>query len=136
MKKAQVATEYLVIIAVGVAILIPMIVYLNDMYIAYKDESNVASAKTAAEKLASLTNWVYSQGKPAKVFTGVYLPNGIEEIELENKTITFKMKTKSGIVDVTEETIANIAGSLPVIEGFYNVAIVAEEDFVNITVVR
>jgi len=136
MTKAQVATEYLVIIAVGVAILIPMVVYLNDMYISYKDDSNIASAKTAAEKIASLTNWVYSQGKPAKVVASVYLPGGIEEIELENKTITFKMKTKSGIVDVSKDTTAIIAGSLPTSKGFYRVAVIAEDDFVNITVVK
>jgi hypothetical protein len=136
MAKSQAATEYLVIIAVGMAILIPMAVYLNDMYIAYKDGSNIASAKTAADKIASLANWVYSQGKPAKVVTSIYLPDGIERVEIENKTITFKMKTKSGPVDVSEETITSLEGSLPSSKGFYNVAIIAEDDFVNITVVK
>jgi hypothetical protein len=105
------------------------------MYIAYKDDSKIASAKATVSKIATLSNFVYSQGKPARVVTRIYMPEGIEAVELENKTVNFRLRTKSGIIDVSENTVSNLAGNLPTSPGFYNIAIIAEEDFVNITVV-
>jgi len=135
MAKSQVATEYLVIIAVGMMILIPMIVHLNEMYVAYKDESRIASAKTTVNKIASLSNFIYSQGSPAKVVTRIYIPEGVEGIEFGSKEVSFRLRTKAGVIDVSEDTIAEIRGNLPSSPGVYNVAIIAEEGFVNLTVI-
>lgn len=136
MSKSQVATEYLVVIAVGIAILVPLITYLNELFLAYKDDSKIASAKNAVNKLATLSNWVHSQGYPARVTCLIYLPEGVESIEFLNKTITIRMKTKSGFVDISEGTLTEIYGSLPEKEGYYNVVIKHEHDRVRISVIE
>ncbi|MBU5688073.1 MAG: hypothetical protein KQA31_01540 [Candidatus Aenigmarchaeota archaeon] len=136
MAKSQVATEYLIIVVVGLLILIPIIIYLNDVYISYKDESKVSSAKLTVNKLASLANWVYSQGEPARATSLIYIPEGVVSIDFSEKMINFRIKTKSGFVDVSENAPTSIDGSLPIRSGYYNVLISATNDTVKIIVVE
>ncbi|MEM5799507.1 MAG: hypothetical protein QXZ43_02480 [Candidatus Aenigmatarchaeota archaeon] len=136
MTKAQVATEYLIIVVVGLLILIPIVVYLNDVYISYKDESKVSSAKLTINKLVSLTNWVYSQGEPARATLLIYIPDGVESIDFSGKMISFRIKTKSGFVDISENTLTSVDGYLPIQSGYYNVLVSAVNNTVKITVIK
>jgi uncharacterized protein (UPF0333 family) len=133
--KSQVAIEYLSIIVVGLVILIPVIGYLNEMYISYKDDNRISMARTTVTKLGDYANWVFSQGPPAKKTIEIYLPDGIEEISFSNNTINFRLKTLSGLTDVFYQTIAPINGNLPDSSGYYFVSLVAYDDYVNLTVV-
>lgn len=133
--KSQVAIEYLTIIGIGLMILIPVIGYLNNMYISYRDDNRISLAKTTVSKLGNYADWVFSQGPPAKKTVEIYLPEGIEKISFENNTINFRLKTLSGSTDIFYQTIAPINGNLPNGSGYYFVSLVAYEDYVNITAI-
>ncbi|MFH8080708.1 MAG: hypothetical protein QXO84_02395 [Candidatus Aenigmatarchaeota archaeon] len=135
MRKSQVATEYLTIAVLSLTILIPLITYINDLYVSYRDESNINLAKNSVSKMVKLSDWVCTQGEPARVNTMIYIPNNLEKIVFLNKTIVFKIKTKSGVVDISESSTCNINGSLPLFEGYYKVEIIAENDGVRLTVI-
>ncbi len=135
MPKAQVATEYLVIVALGIAILIPTLVYLNDLYIDYKDQAKLSTAKTTVNKLASLTNWVYSQGEPSMATINIIIPESVDSIIIQNKTISFRIKTRTGLVEISENVLGNVTGSLPTLAGYYKITIQAQNNIVNISVV-
>jgi len=136
MAKSQVATEYLFIVAVGLIILIPLVIFLNDIYIGYKDGSKTSAAQMTVNKLASLANWVYSQGEPARATATIYIPESVESISFNGKNINFRIKTKSGFTDISKDAIANVTGVLPTKAGYYNVLVAVHENIVNISVIR
>lgn len=133
--KAQAATEYVAIIAIGLLILIPIVAYLNDLYISYRDENKIASAKAAAIKMTSISNWVFSQGEPAKNIIQVYIPPDVERINFVNNSIVFEIVTRGGIHQVREYSVATLNGNVTNREGYYYILIQAVGNGVNISVV-
>jgi uncharacterized protein (UPF0333 family) len=133
--KAQASVEYLVIIGLALAILMPIILYSNQNLISYKEDVKLSSAKSAVNKLAESANWVYSQGPPARLTVNICIPDGVEEISL-NSILMFKVRTSAGVSDVYHETVPTLNGSIPTNSGCYFISLVAYNDYVKITVVE
>ncbi|MBU5690021.1 MAG: hypothetical protein QXM68_02420 [Candidatus Aenigmatarchaeota archaeon] len=133
--KAQSAIEYIAIITIGLFILIPMIVYLNDLYISYRNENKLSSAKTAASKIVSISDWVFSQGEPAKNIIQVYIPADVEKIYFTNNSIIIRLDMGSSYQEVVDYSIANLYGNITEREGYYYLLIQAIDNGVNISVV-
>ncbi len=133
--KAQASVEYLVIIGLALAILVPLILYSNQNLLGYKEDVKISSAKAAASKIAESANWVYSQGPPARLTINVCIPEGVEEVLLDSMVL-FKLKTSAGIVDIYSDTIPMLNGSVPTNNGCYFIALIADKYSVNITVVE
>ena len=131
--KSQVAVEYLIIVSVALAIIVPIITYSNTLFIGYKDDISLTLAKNLVEKIGESADWVYSQGYPAKVSLKINVPERIVGIYLINKTILLKIKTSSGISDISYTGIAPLNGSLPSSPGIYTITIEALEEYINIS---
>ena len=131
--KAQVSIEYLIIVSVAIMILLPLIIYVNEMIRNYNEETKISLAKNAVKKLGESADWVYSQGEPAKMETEVYFPEGIAQTSLENNTILLRMKVLSGTSDVYYSTISPLNGSIPSIPGYYTISLVSYQNYVNIS---
>ena len=133
--KAQAAVEFLIIVSVALMIILPVTFYAKQSLIGYKDDTKISLAENTVKKLGESVDWVFSQGPPAKLTLEIYIPNDVNEISLDNKTILFKVKTSAGVSDVFYETVAPLNGSLPITSGYYFVSLTAYRDYVNITVV-
>ncbi|MEM5812649.1 MAG: hypothetical protein QW286_02925 [Candidatus Aenigmatarchaeota archaeon] len=131
--KAQVSFEYMMIFALAIAFVIPVWVYVSSVQQGAGEELSVSYAKNAARQITSAADLVYAQGPPAKLKLNVYIPKGVEEIEIEGKTINFKMRSGSGISDVFSDSIANLTGTIPESEGNYIISVESKGDYVEIT---
>lgn len=131
--KGQVAVEYMIIISIAFAILLPFIVYANQLLHNYREDTKISLAKNSVKKLGENIDWVYSQGEPAKLSIEVYIPKDVIEISLVNNTISFKIRTSSGTTDIHYKTIAPLNGSLPVNAGNYIISLTAFAGHVNIS---
>ena len=131
--KAQVAIEYMVIISVAFIILIPLIIYGNDLLRIYNDDARISITRNTVDKLGKGIDWVYSQGKPAKLSSRIFIPEGITNVSIENKTIILKIKTSGGISDIYYTTVASLNGSLPINNGYYTVSLISYGNYVNIS---
>ncbi len=133
--KGQVAVEYLIIISVALIILLPLSLYINQSLIGYRDETKISRAWNAVNKLGENADWVFSQGPPAKKTIEIYIPDDVDEISFDNKTVLFRVKTSAGISDVFYVTVPELKGSLPEYGGYYFVSLTAFSNYVNISVV-
>lgn len=131
--KAQVALEYLIIVAIALVILLPLVLYANQMFVGYKENTRISLAKNAVKKLGESADWVYSQGQPAKLTLEIYMPEGIEEASLGSNEILLKIKTSAGISDIFYRTISPLNGSIPNNSGYYKISLVAFQNYVNIS---
>jgi hypothetical protein len=133
--KSQAAVDYFTIISVAFLILVPLVVYLNQLLTGYSGDNSISLAKNAVNKLGETADWVFSQGPPAKNTFMIYIPEGIENVTLNNKVILFKVRTSAGTTDVYYQTVAVLNGYIPKKSGYYHISLIAFDDYVNITVV-
>jgi hypothetical protein len=133
--KSQAAVDYFTIISVAFLILVPLVVYLNQLLTGYSGDNSISLAKNAVNKLGETADWVFSQGPPAKNTFMIYVPQGIEEISFNNKVILFKVRTSAGTTDVYYQTVAVLNGYIPNKSGYYHISLTAFDDYVNVTVV-
>lgn len=131
--KAQAAVEYLTIIAVAIAILIPIIIRANDMLISYKENTKISIAANTVKKIGEAANWVFSQGPPARHTTKIYVPDGVEEASIENNIVLYRIKTSAGTSTVDYDTTSPLNGSIPTSSGYYKITLTAFENYVNIS---
>ncbi len=130
--KAQTAFEYMIIAIIVLGFLTPVWLYISQVQTQSTEQFSLTYAKNAVKKLAENADLVYSQRLGAKVKVGVYIPNGVEGINITGKTVIMKVYSSSGTVDIFETSTANLNGSLPADAGFHWVLIEAMGDYVQI----
>ncbi|MEM7821533.1 MAG: hypothetical protein QXX38_01830 [Candidatus Aenigmatarchaeota archaeon] len=132
--KAQIATEYLIILSFALMVLLPYALYLNNLLQEFDEDNNLSIASDSLRRIGQSADWVYSQGEPAKINILILIPKNVEEISLINKTIKWKVRTRSGSSDIYYNSVANLTGSLPLTPGYYNILIQAIYGGVKINV--
>ena len=132
--KGQAAIEYMVIIGIALLILTPILYYSGKSFSNYKEDTNILSARNTVEKIGENADWICAQGSPARVQINVHMPEDIIEASLENRTVLLRIESTSGAKEVFYESVCDLQGELPVKEGFYYLALVAVDNYVNITV--
>lgn len=132
--KAQASLEYLIVISIALLILIPAILYANDIIIFSKKELRKKLAENTVEMIAENSDWVNSLGPPSRVIVIVYVPELVEYINISDFKILLKFKDSEEVI--LKETRANVTGFIPRDEGYYNILITAEQNFVNVSVIE
>ena len=133
MRKAQVSSEYLIIVGFVVGITIPlMLVYFtftNDI----NDQIVATQVDQIARSIVDAADTVYYLGEPSQTSLRVYLPVNIDDAFLNNKALIYKVKSKAGVSDIAYVSAANLTGSLPVSAGVHVVTVKAEENGVVVS---
>ncbi|MGC9200589.1 MAG: hypothetical protein ACP5F8_01320 [Candidatus Aenigmatarchaeota archaeon] len=132
--KAQIATEYLILVSFSLMVLIPYILYLYSISQQSNEQNILTVASESVKKIGEACDWVYLQGEPAKITIKIAIPKNVEEISFLNRTINWKVRTSAGVSDIYYNCIANVSGYLPIKEGEYYVSIQAFKGGVNINV--
>jgi hypothetical protein len=134
--KAQVATEYIIILSLAMMMLVPLVVFSTQNLIDYKEDAKITAAKNTVKKIGESADWVYSQGPPAKLTVNACIPSETENITISGQLLSIMIRTSAGVSEVYFETTSIINGSLPTNEGCYPVSIVAHDSYVDIGVMR
>jgi hypothetical protein len=111
-------------------LLTPLIIYAYQSFTDYKRSNNLILARNAIDKLGQAVDWVFVQGFPARIEIEIYLPEGIEKIQLVNRTILLVIDA----VQVTYTTLGNVSGELPTTFGYHRVRVEAFETNVTVSV--
>ncbi len=132
--KAQVSVEYLIIVGIALLLLTPVILYATQLLFSSKKELRINLAEDTVESLAEAADWVYSLGPPSRMELTIYIPEKVNEILIENHTILMRLEGHPSPISTT--TKANVTGNIPIENGYYKVWVIAEENYVNISVVE
>ncbi len=131
--KGQGAFEFMIIVVFVLAFLTPIWIYLSQIQAQTADQFALAYAKNAVTQIAKKADLVYSQRMDAQVRIEIYVPAGVQEVNISGNEINMRVLSSSGTADVFATSIAQMQGSLPREEGLYIVLIKAEGDYANIT---
>lgn len=136
--RAQAAFEFMLVVLLAMAFLIPAWIYITTIKIETTDELALSYAKNAVDKIASTADLVYSQGPPAKVKTSIYVPHGVSGFEMRNYTVIMAILYGNTLTDVFADSRAKLTnGTLPKAEGNYwmNIEAINDANFdINISI--
>lgn len=132
-KEAQISVEYMVIIGFVTIITIPLIIIYYSFVQDSGDEIASTQISHVAKKIVDAAESVYYLGEPSQTTLRVNIPNNVILANLSDYEVVFKVKTRSGVVDIVQSSNVNITGSLPTNMSTYLITIKAESNYVNVT---
>jgi hypothetical protein len=133
--RGQSSIEYIAILALGLAVLLPLSFAALD---ALNRETTTPQAEVAARRIAAAADAVAAQGVGAAVTVDFYLPPGIDpnasRTFVAGRLVQFTLEQGGQRVEVFAVTRANLTGSLPTSPGRYFVRLhVLANGTVNVT---
>lgn len=118
--KSQTAIEYMVIIAIAVAAIIPFFYF---SLIRTSDSIIVSQAQDTVDTLAKASDYVYSLGVGSSTQVSVTIPKNVVQSSIQSKTILLKVKLSSGTSDIKAVTKADVFGTIPSNQGTYKMLV-------------
>ena len=131
-KKAQIALEYMLIVLIVLAFLVPVWLYVTSVQHETNNELTFSYAKNTVDKIASTSDLIYSQGPPAKVKVRVYIPGGVIGYNITNNTVNLILIYGTGYTDVFAVSKSKLNGTLPITRGTRWIQLEAKEEYVQI----
>ncbi len=124
-KIGQAGIEYVILIGLLLAFLIPIIHYAWT-----ESNTNVKFSQldNAARRIAAAADAVFSVGPGTSQVVVITLPKGVNETKVENNEVLIRASTGIGISDFHASTKASIVGNIPKSEGTHHIIIQALDD--------
>lgn len=112
--KAQVAVEYLILVAFLLVVVGFMFSYALTNY---QLNSDVATMKAAVDSLASAADQVYALGPGNIIYIEITLSATVQSYSLSNKTVSYFAVISGQSAEFYSQTKADLSGSLPTTSG-------------------
>lgn len=132
-KRGQISIEYLILIAFIVFIVIGILgaafVYTSSV----QDRIKFNQLANFANKIIGSAEAVFYSGEPSQATISVYLPAGVNSVEINGNEIIFTIQTSSGINKVSYSSNVFLVGSITNSEGVKRIQILAQESKVVLT---
>ena len=133
-KKGQISTEYLIVVAF-VTFLVISALGLGLFYsVQTKDRIKFNQLQDFANKIVSSAESIYYAGEPSKATISVYLPSGIDSVEILTDQIVFNVTSLSGSDRISFLSDVPLEGGISSTEGFKRITITAQTDKVILSV--
>jgi hypothetical protein len=116
---AQIGLEYMAILTLLIAFLVPLFYIANQQIEIARATSE---AKTAVNTMVAAVNAVYAQSPGSKLTANVYIPKGYDNQTsyLANGTIDLRIILADGVTyDAAGFTKCNVTGRLPPYSGYH-----------------
>ncbi len=131
--RAQSALEYLILLGISLAVLVPLWLYVSSQVGTTRQDLQVTYARLAVDKIADAADLVYVQGPPSQISVVVTLPDNIISTRVDSKEILLQLSTPGGASDVYAVTLGNVSGAIPTRPGPIRLLVKSEGTYVNIT---
>ncbi len=133
MKRGQASIEYLIV--AGFVFMILTILFV--VYYEYDRSSRIQLVYNQVDligrKIASSSEEVFFLGEPTRVRLRVYMPEKINQIAIQGKSIVFYVKTPNGISEIEVPVAVNVTGTISTQQGVKYLRVEAQEENVLIT---
>jgi uncharacterized protein (UPF0333 family) len=129
-KKAQVATEYVIMLGVLLTIVAGLAGYSLVMY---SETVSLNQTKDALRDLKTAANRVYDLGEGNSKIVEIYFPNGVTEARVVGKAIYVTSTSFGSSVQDFVETDANVHGTLSITQGTHYIEVKAVDGNVSIS---
>src|SRR3989338_1845309 len=119
MYRAQASSEYIIIVGFVVGITIPLMLVYFTFANNVNDQIISAQLEQISKSIIDSADTVYFLGEPSQTTLKVYLPKGIQSVQIINKAINYKIRTGHGINDIVFVSSSDLTGVLPTSSGIH-----------------
>jgi hypothetical protein len=132
--RGQSAIEYFIIAGMVLMFMVPIWLYMSTTQEQTSMELALSYTRNAAKQFADAASLVHSQGSPAKINIKVYIPDGIYNVTINERTISFNVQTGATVSEVWYTSNAPLQGGdqIPLNEGYYYFDIISHDSYVEI----
>jgi uncharacterized protein (UPF0333 family) len=132
-KKGQVSIEYMLIFAFVTFVVLIILGVAFFYSSSIKDSIKVSQADNYANKIVSSSESVFYSGEPSKATISAYLPDSVENVDIQENHIYIELRTSSGLNKMAFPSKVPISGSLSNVKGVKNIEITANDTAVTIS---
>ncbi len=129
-KRAQVATEYMIMLGVLLTVVAGLAGYSLVMY---SETVSLNQTKDALRDLKTAVNRVYDLGEGNSKIVEIYFPSGVTEARIFGKAIYVTSTSFGSSVQELVETDANVHGILPITQGIHYIEVRGVDGNVSIS---
>ncbi|GEM_PF-972969 len=95
--KAQVSLEYMVVLGISLAVVVSVLLVVNNMINASSTKVSISSAYTAMEGVREASDFIYVTGHPSKIQKSIFIPRGVAEANVSGRVVRFRVEVASAI---------------------------------------
>jgi uncharacterized protein (UPF0333 family) len=130
--KAQIATEYVIIVGFAILIIIPLALIFSRYIMDTQSQVTSTQADRISKQIVDAAESVYYMGAPSKTTIKVYMPKDVISINITSKEITFVISTKAGPSEVSKPLAVNITGTIPSTPGMKTIELTSKGSYVEL----
>lgn len=113
--KAQVSLEYMVILGITLAILVAVLLVVNNMLNSSTQQIGASSTYSAMESVREGADFIYVTGHPSKIQKSVYIPDGVQT-KIKERLILFQFSVsgagQNSHTDIYAVSKGNLTGQI------------------------
>ncbi len=110
--KAQISTEYIMIVGFALLLTIPTVIIFYSQSSSNLEQINSMQAKSVARKIVDNAEKVYYLGKPSVTTIKVLMPQRMESVSISGRELVISIRGSAGVSDVVEVADVNMSGSI------------------------
>jgi len=134
--KAQVSLEFLMIIGIALMMTFPLIIIFFQQQENIQTEIGASQIDKVASEIRDAADEVYYLGAPSKKTVTVYMPEGVNGIEISSNRMVFTVEAPGNDYELVKWSVANFTGSsssLQTYAGVHHISVQAYDNYVEIT---
>lgn len=132
-KRGQISVEYLIVVGFVVAIVVGMLAIAFFYTNGIKDEIKINQIRDYAGNLVSTAETIFFAGEPSRTLIELYLPGGVQSIEILDDEVVITATTSSGtnIIGFPSDVPLDPSSSFSINEGVRRIQIIAGPGMVS-----
>ncbi len=131
-RKAQAASEYMIVIGFIVAVIIPIILYFYNSSLDTGKEITSSQINDILDLIIEKAESAYYLGAPTKHTIEANFPAGIESVQIRTNEIVFYVRKSGGLSELHKTTKVPLQGTLRNNKGLHTITIESKGEYVLI----
>lgn len=129
-KRGQISVEYLLVVGLTTIVVI-FLLAISDYYSREVENTiNTNQIDRIAKEIVDTAESMYYFGEPSKTTIKLFIPKGIEEINVSNNELNFRVRTQNGVTDMFYRSSVPLQGDISYSYGLHNIIIEARGGYV------
>lgn len=129
-KRGQISLEYLLVVGLTTIIVIFLLAISGYYSREVETTINTNQIDAIAKEIVDTAESMYYFGEPSKTTIKVFIPRGIEEINVSANELNFKVRTQSGLTDMFYRSSVPLQGGISYSYGLHYVIVEARGGYV------
>lgn len=129
-KRGQISFEYMSVVGIATIVAISLLGVAHYYSRQTEVTINANQVDRIAKQIVDTAESLYYYGEPSRATIKVYIPDGINSVNISGQELSFKFMTQAGEADMFYTSTVNLQGDIDTSYGLRHIHIEAKEGYV------